>query len=102
MDNVNCRNVQLLNEAERICYKNYDTFLPCDAVLSAVFLFPDKCVRKKQRHHATVELQGNYTRGQMLIDHRKIENPNVTVIELVNEEELKKALLFAAGIGVVD
>lgn len=76
--------------------------MPCDAILTAVFLFPDKCMRKEERHHATVELHGQYTRGQMLIDHRKSKNPNVTVIELVNEEELKKALLFAAGISVVE
>lgn len=48
------------------------------------------------RYHATVELDGVYTRGQMVFDRRS-DNFNVTVIETVDEEEFKKTLLWSAS-----
>lgn len=66
--------------------------MPCDAYLTALFLFPEKCIRKKHSNHVTVELHGNYTRGQMVLDHLGKNEHNITIIELLYEEEIKKAL----------
>lgn len=94
--NVKCKNIQLLNEVDRIAYRNYDSYLPCDAFLTAVFVFPEKCIQTKSQHHATIELQGHHTRGQMVLDHKRRNKHNVTLIETLNEEEVKNALYFAA------
>lgn len=62
----------------------------------AVFLFPDKCIRTKKQYHATIELHGHHTRGQMVLDHLRKFKQNVTIIETIDGEEMKKILLFAA------
>ncbi|XP_055301092.1 nucleoside hydrolase-like isoform X2 [Sitodiplosis mosellana] len=93
---VDCKNIQLLNEIDRIAYRNCSSFLPCDAFLTAVFVFPEKCIQTKSQHHATIELQGFHTRGQMVLDHKQRNKHNVTIIETVYEEEVKKALYFTA------
>lgn len=92
----NHTNVQLLNEVERIAFTPRKLFTPFDALLTAVFLFPERCIRTKNQYNATIELHGSYTRGQMVINLRN-ENHNVTVIEAVNEEEIKKILLWTAS-----
>lgn len=85
-----------MNEVDAIAYRNYDSFLPCDAFLTAVFVFPDKCIKTKSQNHATIELQGFHTRGQMVLDHKRRNKHNVTIIETLNEDEVKKALHFSA------
>lgn len=85
-----------MNEAEAKIYRNYECFMPCDAYLTAAFLFPDKCIRKKQNIHVTVELNGIHTRGQMVLDHLGKNDHNVTIIELLNEDEIRKALHWTA------
>lgn len=80
---------------ERIAFIPRKLFTPFDALLTAAFLFPERVVRTKNRYNATVELQGTYTRGQMVLNLRN-ENHNVTVIEAVNEEEIKDILLWTA------
>lgn len=98
LEDTNCKNVQLLNEIDRICYRNEDCFIPCDAFLTAIFLFPEKCIQSQGKYNATVELHGIHTRGQMVIDHREKDNHNVTVIEMLNEEEFKKIFHWTATI----
>lgn len=61
-----------------------------------MFIFSDKCVQSKKQYHATIELQGLHTRGQMVLDHLKKNNHNVTIIETFNEEEFKKVLHWTA------
>lgn len=94
LGNTEDKNVQLLNEVERISHREKTHFTPSDALLSAVFLFPDKCIKTKREYNATVELQGVYTRGQMILDRNS--NYNVTVVEVLHEEEFKIALQLAA------
>lgn len=93
MGNVDCDNVKLLNEVERIAFRNKQLYTPFDALLTAVFLFPETCIRTKHSYFGTVELHGHNTRGQMVFD-RKSNNHNVNVIETVNEEEIKRILLW--------
>lgn len=88
-------NVDFLNEVERVCFAEYSYFDPCDAFLTAIFLFPE-CVRKKFDSYVTVELNGKETRGQMCIGHRSKNKPNATVIEYLHEKHVKEALIFAA------
>lgn len=95
LGNSNCANVQLLNEIERIAFGNRKLFTPFDALLTAVFLFPERCIQTKIQYRATVELEGVHTRGQMVIDMKNTDY-NVTVIETMNEEEFKKALQWTA------
>lgn len=95
LGNVECKNVQLLNEVEKIAFRNARNFTPFDALLIAIFLHPEKCIRTKYSYHATVELQGAHTRGQMVFDRRSNKH-NVTVIELLHEEEIKKLLQWTA------
>lgn len=95
-ENTDCRNIQLLNEIDKISYRNCPTFMPCDAFLTAAFLFPDKCIGRKRQYHATIELTGRHTRGQLVLDHLRKNNHNVTIIETFNEEEFKKILYWTA------
>lgn len=94
----NDANLQLLNEAERVAFSQRPFFTPFDALLTAVFLFPERCIGTKNQYNATVELHGSHTLGQMVINHRSDnQDHNVTVIETVNEEEIKKILLWTAS-----
>lgn len=90
--------MQFLNKAEKFVYLNRDNFWPCDAYLTAVLLFPDKCIKKQHRIYVTVELHGFHTRGQMILDHKRQNDYNVTIIELLSEDEIQKALLWTATI----
>lgn len=89
-------NVEFLNDVERVCFEGLKYFDVCDAFLTCVMLFPE-CIRKKYDCYATIELNGKETRGQMCIGHMSKNPPNITVIEYLNEEEMKKAFIFAAG-----
>ncbi|XP_055321195.1 nucleoside hydrolase-like [Sitodiplosis mosellana] len=95
LGNVDCRNVQLLNEVERIAFRNQQLYDPFDALLVAIFLHPEKCIRAKYSYNATVELQGHHTRGQMIFDRRSNKH-NVSVIELLHGDEIKKLLQWTA------
>lgn len=96
LGNSDCKNVQFLNQVERIAFRERPFFTPFDALLTAAILFPERCIQTQKRYHVTVELDGFHTRGQMVIDLRN-HNHNVTVIETVNEEEIKKVLLWIAS-----
>lgn len=84
-----------MNEVDRIGFHGRKLFTPFDALLTAAFLYPERCIRTKNQYHATIELEGVHTRGQMVIDH-KDQNYNVTVIETLNEEEIKNILQWTA------
>ncbi|XP_031636105.1 inosine-uridine preferring nucleoside hydrolase-like [Contarinia nasturtii] len=89
--NLECKNIQLLHKIRR----NPSHFSACDAFLVAAFLFSEVCVREKQQYHVTVELHGFNTRGQMILDHKRRKDANVTIIEALNEDEVKKAFQLA-------
>ncbi|XP_031628266.1 inosine-uridine preferring nucleoside hydrolase-like isoform X2 [Contarinia nasturtii] len=94
-EHVKCKNVALFNEIDEIAYKDCDSFAPCDAYLTAAFLFPEKCILTKRQYHATIELQGAHTRGQVVLDHNRRNKHNITMIQTMNEEEVKNALILA-------
>lgn len=101
MGQINSPQMNLMNPVEKSIYSKcqFDQYFVCDAICVASFLC-SKLIKNTYKIHATVELQGLYTRGQMVIDHRNIleENlPNVCFVTEVDVELFKKMLLFAAG-----
>lgn len=95
LGNVQDNNVQLLNEIDRIAFRNQKYFTPFDALLAAIALFPERCIKTQRNYHATVELNGLNTRGQMVLDRRN-PNHNVKVIELMHQEEFERILYWTA------
>ncbi|KAG5896290.1 hypothetical protein JTB14_008846 [Gonioctena quinquepunctata] len=85
----------LLAKAEESVYKGskYKHWLPCDAFLAFCYLNPGSSIKKNTLHHATVELHGTHTRGQVVLDHLKGKKPNVSIIEEFDEELFKKEVL---------
>lgn len=95
---LNGPNVGFLNSVERVIYSNSRPrlYCPCDAFLAAALLFP-RCILNQFECFATVEVHGRLTRGQMCVGHMAKHKPsNVTIIESLDAEECKRALIFAA------
>lgn len=95
--------IQILNEVEHAQWipPGYKCWNPCDAMLVGVFLFGSHFIRKQSQWHATVDLNGFYTRGQMLLDHLHDteRNPkNVRIIELVDAEVFKQIARWSVGL----
>ncbi|XP_052857366.1 uncharacterized protein LOC128265415 [Drosophila gunungcola] len=78
-----------------------DIWNPCDAIVVAACLFEDRLIRKHSTWHATVDLRGTHTRGQMVLDHlreREKYPENVRIIELVDAEFFKRICEWIAGL----
>lgn len=58
----------------------------CDALVVMTYLYPEEGIAESSEYHATVELHGLHTRGQLVLDHLKNNKPNVTILETVNEK----------------
>lgn len=66
----------------------------CDLYLISCFLVRE-IIKKTRRVHATVELAGGHTRGQVVIDHFvRSRDPNVTFIEKIDAEMLKRFMMW--------
>lgn len=78
--------------------RGYKCWNPCDALLVAVWLFEEKFVLQESTWHATVDLTGTHTRGQMVLDHLKQLDENVRIIELVDVEVFKQIAEWVAGL----
>ncbi|XP_017016095.2 nucleoside hydrolase [Drosophila takahashii] len=79
----------------------FDTWNPCDAIVVAAWLFEDRLIRRHSTWHATVDLRGTHTRGQMVLDHLREwgKNPeNVRIIELADAEFFKRICEWIAGL----
>lgn len=93
--NVNNKFIQFLNDVERKLYKDFDSWLVCDALLAAAALFPE-CILKMHQCHATVELGGQHTRGQVVIDHTKKMPNNVTIISKLCSKKIREIFQWIA------
>lgn len=92
----------LLDPVEIKAYTNtLPGWTPCDNFLACCFILP-KMIKKMEKRHVTVELSGNHTRGQMIIDHLKKEEPNAFVIEQIDVELFKKLMLWVCEHTVPD
>lgn len=79
----------------------YTNWNPCDALLVAGWLFEKQFIKKSSNWHATVDLTGTYTRGQMVLDHLKECEKfpeNVRIIELVDDKFFKHIVEWVAGL----
>ncbi|XP_018324580.1 uncharacterized protein LOC108736602 [Agrilus planipennis] len=88
--------VKLITNVEKSIYSKESKtskWLPCDAFLAAALIYPEKLIKKKSQHRASVELHGSQTRAQIVLDHLKIKEPNVTVIEKVDSDFFKDLIL---------
>lgn len=87
----------LLDPVEIKAYKNVlPNWTPCDNFLACCFIMP-KMIQKMEHQHVTVELSGDHTRGQMIIDHLKKEKPNAFIIKQIDAELFKKFILWVCG-----
>ncbi|KAF2899926.1 hypothetical protein ILUMI_06265 [Ignelater luminosus] len=92
--------MELLNRAEKSIYPEKENppdsiWYPCDALCVIAMLYPNESITKQSKHNATVELHGSKTRGQIVLDHLKQKDPNVTMLEKINDEFIKEILLQA-------
>lgn len=65
-----------------------------DGLSIAAFLFPDQLIKQQEKLDCTVELHGRLTRGQVAVNHRPNRVPNVNVVQLLNIDAAKEALLW--------
>lgn len=91
----------LLDLVEIKAYKTLSHWTPCDCFLACCFIFP-KMMQKVNKRHVTVELAGNHTRGQVVIDHINKNEPNAFIIEQIDVELFKKFMLWVCGHEVTD
>lgn len=88
--------VQFLNAVERKLYAEFVMWQVCDGLLAAALIFPG-CIKETQDWHATVELGGNFTRGQVVLDHMKTNTKNVQIITMLCSKTVKEAFLWATN-----
>lgn len=69
----------------------------CDALLIACILLPHRIVKRIVKYHATVELHGTHTRGQVALDHMRKNSPNINMIEAIDVDACKEVFLWAVG-----
>jgi inosine-uridine nucleoside N-ribohydrolase len=84
---------KFLNPIETEAYKKFKEWMPCDLFLAATFILP-KMIKKVEKYHIDVELAGNHTRGQMVIDHLKKNPTNAYIISEIDIEMFKELMLW--------
>ncbi|ALC48681.1 CG12177 [Drosophila busckii] len=78
----------------------FETWNPCDALAVAAWLWPKRFIKQQSLWHATVDLTGTHTRGQMVLDHlreREKFPENVHIIELVDDKFFKEIVEWVAN-----
>lgn len=98
MGSIDNNITQLMNPVDHKIFVEREKiyFKPYDAVATAVFLCPE-IVGVIGSWHASVELHGSQTRGQLVLDHLKSKTSNVKIVERIDQEMLKKLLLWTVG-----
>ncbi|XP_016963269.1 pyrimidine-specific ribonucleoside hydrolase RihA [Drosophila biarmipes] len=91
--------VKLMTRVERAMMepRGIKKWLNPDAALAAAYLFPEAMIAEHLDYHATVELAGVHTRGQMVLDHlrgRRVDaihgrQSNVRIITHLNREPFR-------------
>ncbi|KAL5275597.1 hypothetical protein ACFFRR_001451 [Megaselia abdita] len=100
LKSVNTEVLDILNEAETAVLMKHNevNWAPADAILVATFLYPSEMILKQKDYHGNVELKGDRTRGQMILDRIPSDRPeNVKCIKLVNRDFFKNLVLAAAN-----
>lgn len=92
---------QLITKAELSVYKSHDAVYweCCDGFLALCYLNP-KIIKTKELIYGVVELDGRYTRGQLVLDYRNKNPANLTVILDVDPDAIKETCLKIANDGL--
>ncbi|XP_055845448.1 nucleoside hydrolase-like isoform X2 [Episyrphus balteatus] len=100
LGSVKSKAIELLNHTEKaiLLPKGFPKWIVCDGILLATFLFPEKLIAKSRQYYATVELNGKHTRGQMVLDHKRLNESNVRIIEEVHRENYRKTISWTGGL----
>ncbi|XP_076246487.1 uncharacterized protein LOC143186664 [Calliopsis andreniformis] len=69
----------------------------CDAILAGILLRPE-IANDIVSYHADIELSGNRTRGQVVLDHLLSNEPNVFLIQNFDSEIFKEVLISSVNI----
>lgn len=67
-------------------------------MLVAVYCFQHLMITSQRLYHATVELTGTHTRGQMVLDHLRNNNENVLFIMDMHKENYKQIISWTGGL----
>ncbi|KAG5682915.1 hypothetical protein PVAND_012233 [Polypedilum vanderplanki] len=95
LNSINNEIIEFMDKIE-IDVQFRKSFCPCDAYLVCCFIFP-KMIKKVSEFNVNIELSGEFTRGQMVLDHKLLMKPNATIIEEFDVEMFKKILLWVCG-----
>ncbi|XP_043218620.1 probable uridine nucleosidase 2 isoform X2 [Amphibalanus amphitrite] len=95
---------RLFNAAEARVLEDdmFGSWITCDQAAAALLVRP-QIARNTSAHHASVELQGQLTRGQLVVDRRdwhaaRARTPcNVNIVQALDMQLYKKMLLDAFG-----
>lgn len=97
---VKSKAMRLMNAVEDafLTPLNYPKWIICDAILVAVYLFPEFAITKSRLYHGTVELSGHHTRGQMVLDHKRKDEGNTRVIMHLHKDNYKQIISWMGGL----
>jgi inosine-uridine nucleoside N-ribohydrolase len=68
------------------------SWINCDQLLASIVV-DRSVVTSSFRTHATVELAGTHTRGQLVMDHLNTRQPNLTIVKAVDHHKHLQRLL---------
>lgn len=92
---------KFLDPVEKIAYKGWKEWMPCDLFLAVTFILPD-IIKRSEEHHITIELSGTHTKAMMVMDHLKNNKPNATIIKEIDVERFKNFLKWMCNHEVGD
>lgn len=87
----------MMNKVEPNCVYN-GPWIMCDAYLLAAMFFPETAISESRTAHSTIELNGKYTRGQMILNHLPKMQDNVKLIDTLSIEGIKKNLQWSVQV----
>uniref|UniRef100_A0A1L8DY03 Putative inosine-uridine preferring nucleoside hydrolase n=1 Tax=Nyssomyia neivai TaxID=330878 RepID=A0A1L8DY03_9DIPT len=86
----------LLNYVENSIRKNHDhsaNWACADCIAIVCFLAPDQMIKGFENAHTSIELHGQLTRGQFVVD-RRVKEPNAKIITEIDIENYKKSFYW--------
>ncbi|XP_061400345.1 nucleoside hydrolase-like [Musca vetustissima] len=100
LSKVDSKVMHLMNTVENSFLRplDYAKWIICDAVLVAAFLFPEFIITRSRLYHATVELTGQHTRGQMVLDHKRKDEGNANVIMSIHTDNYRQIVAWTGGL----
>jgi len=98
---INALCVHMLNKIEHgrdaQAKKHFNFYISCDAFLAGIVLNCDMA-RNVTPWHANIELYGQWTRGQIVLDHLLSHKPNINLIHDFDSELFKETLMRAMDV----